>query len=277
MLRKLVHRVETAESLDRVAKPITGTVGRLVRPRPVRNLLSGTWLGHPLHPMLTDLPIGAWSMAALLDALDARSADVLVGAGIAAAVPTAAAGLNDWSDTYGEVSRVGLVHAAFIDTALSLQVASLVARRSGRRGLGKGLSLAGCAALLVGGYLGGHLTFVKAINVNHTAWPAGPDTWTQVCAVTDLTDGPPRKVEAAGVPLLLYRRDGAVHALDATCTHMGGPLAEGTFADGCVTCPWHGSTFRLADGDVIRGPATIPQPCYDTRIQDGHVEVRLRP
>src|SRR5687768_8405002 len=126
MLTKLVHRVEDADALDRVAKPITSGVGRLVRPRPVRNLLSGTWLGHPLHPMLTDLPIGAWSMAALLDALDARSADVLVGAGIAAAVPTAAAGLNDWSDTYGEEARIGLAHAAANSTALSLQVASLV-------------------------------------------------------------------------------------------------------------------------------------------------------
>jgi nitrite reductase/ring-hydroxylating ferredoxin subunit len=273
---ELVHRIEHDDALDRVAKPISSAVGRLVRPRPVRNLLSGTWLGHPLHPVLSDLPIGAWSMAALLDARDLRAADALVGVGIAAAVPTAAAGLNDWSDTYGEETRVGLVHAAANTTALSLHLASLMARRRDHRRLGKALSLAGCAALLVGGYLGGHLSFVKAVNVNHTAWPARPDAWTPVLAEADLAAETPRRVDAGGAPVLLYRHDGAVHAIAATCSHAGGPLDEGTIADGCVTCPWHGSTFRFADGSVVRGPATVAQPCYDTRVHDGHLEVRAR-
>lgn len=272
----LTHRIERAHTLDRIAKPLTTAVGRLVRPRAVRNLLSGSWLGHPLHPLLSDLPIGAWTMAAVLDTVDTPAADVLVGTGIATAVPTAAAGLNDWSDTYGEQTRVGLVHATANTTALGLHLASLVARRRGDRGLGKALSLTGCAALLLGGYLGGHLTFVKAVNVNHAAWPAGPGTWTTVLAETDLAANVPHRVEAAGAPLLLYRDGDTISAIAATCTHAGGPLAEGTTVDGCVTCPWHGSTFRLADGHIVRGPASTPQPRFETRIRDGHVQVRAQ-
>src|SRR5436190_19421316 len=116
VLHEAARRIERLEALDRVAKPAARAVGRAVRPRMVRNLLSGTNLGHPLHPMLTDLPIGAWTMATLLDAVGgataAPAADLLVGAGVVAAVPTAASGLNDWSDTYGAETRVGLVHAA---------------------------------------------------------------------------------------------------------------------------------------------------------------------
>ncbi|WP_221936714.1 Rieske 2Fe-2S domain-containing protein [Skermania sp. ID1734] len=281
LLEDLVHRIEHADNLDRVAKPIASKVGELVKPRPVRNFLSGTWLGHPLHPLLSDLPIGAWSMAALLDALDVEAADILVGAGIVAAVPTAAAGANDWSDTYGEETRLGLVHAASNSTALVLQIASLLARRRDERGLGKALSLAGVAAMFVGGYLGGHLTFVKAVDVNHTAWPTGPDSWTSVIAEADLADGKPTKVDAGGVSVLLYRHGNTIQALANTCSHMGGPLDEGSVShDGsgdCVTCPWHGSTFRLNDGEVVRGPATIPQPRYETRVTNGHIEVRVRP
>ena len=278
VLHQTVRRLERLEVLDKFAKPLAATVGRAVRPRVVRNLLSGTSVGHPLHPVLTDLPIGAWMMSALLDAAGGPAAegaaDLLVTAGVVAAVPTAAAGLNDWSDTSGPETRVGLVHAALNTTALSLYLASLIARARGRRRGGKALSLAGLGVLLGGGYLGGHLSFVRGVNVNRTAWEQPPHEWTPVLADTDLADGKHRKADAGGVPVLLFRTAGTVYALASTCSHMGGPLEEGTVSDGCVTCPWHGSTFRFADGTIVRGPASTPQPCYQTRIQDGRIEIR---
>ena len=278
ILRKTVRRLEQLEALDKVAKPLAGAVGRAVRPRVVRNLLSGTDLGHPLHPVLTDLPIGAWVMSALLDAAGGPAAegaaDLLVTAGVAAAVPTAAAGLNDWSDTAGPETRVGLVHATVNTAALSLYLASVIARARGRRRGGKALGLAGLGVLTGGAYLGGHLSFGMGVDVNRTAWEQRPDQWTPVLADTELADGQHRKADAGGVPVLLYQTAGTVYALDSTCTHMGGPLEEGTVSDGCVICPWHGSTFRFADGNVVRGPASTPEPCYQTRIQDGRIEVR---
>jgi nitrite reductase/ring-hydroxylating ferredoxin subunit len=275
----LIRRLERAETLDRFAKPLTAAVGRAVRPTAVRNLLSGTYLGHPLHPMLTDLPIGAWSMSALLDTVGGRSAersaDLLIAAGVLAAVPTAASGLNDWSDTYGPDTRVGLVHATVNTAALSLYVASLSSRAHGARTRGKIIGLAGLAVLLTGAYLGGHLSFARGVNVNRTAWQEGPQDWTPVLPDVDLPEGEHRMVTAVGVPVLLYRAAGTVWALDNTCSHMGGPLDEGTIAEECVTCPWHGSTFRFADGGVVRGPARSPQPRYETRVSGDRIEVRV--
>jgi nitrite reductase/ring-hydroxylating ferredoxin subunit len=281
MLHDLARRAEQAEALDRPAKLLARAIGRAVRPRAVRNMLSGTYVGHPLHPMLTDLPIGAWGMSAVLDAVGGPpaepAADLLVKAGVAAAIPTAASGLNDWSDTNGRESRAGLVHAMTMTTALSLFGASAAARTRGSRPGGKALGLAGLAVLLAGSYLGGHLSFVLGVNVNRTAWQGGPREWTPVLADADLAEGEHRKVDAAGVPVLLYRTAGRLYALASTCSHMGGPLEEGTVAEGCVTCPWHGSTFRFADGSIARGPASTPEPLYQAQARDGQIEVRISP
>jgi nitrite reductase/ring-hydroxylating ferredoxin subunit/uncharacterized membrane protein len=280
VLHEAARRVERMEALDRVAKPVAGAVGRAVRPRIVRNLLSGTNLGHPLHPMLTDLPIGAWTMATLLDAVGgaaaAPAADLLVGAGVVAAVPTAASGLNDWSDTHGAETRVGLVHAAANTTALSLYIASLVARLRGRRRPGRVLGQLGFAVLAAGGYLGGHLGYVRGVNVNHTAWHERPDEWTAVLPDSELAEGQSRAVDTAAGRILLARCAGQVLALDSVCTHAGGPLEEGVVADGYVTCPWHGSMFRLADGEIRRGPASTPEPGFETRVLGGQIEIRAR-
>ena len=214
--------------------------------------------------MLTDLPIGAWVMSAPLAGGPAAegAADLLVTADVVAAVPTAAAGLHDWSDTAGPETRVGLVHAAVNTTALSLYLASVVARARGRRRGGQALALAGLGMLPGGGYLGGHLCFALGVKVNRTAWEQPTQQWTPVLADTELADGELRKADAGGVPVLLYRTDGTVYAPASTCTHMGGPLQEGTISDGCVTCPWPGSTFRFADGSIMRSPASTPEPSY---------------
>jgi nitrite reductase/ring-hydroxylating ferredoxin subunit/uncharacterized membrane protein len=281
LLEKAMKRLEEAEVLDQPAEAVVAVVGPATQPRLVKNALSGTWLGHRFHPAMVPLPIGFWSGALLFDLVATRrarwAADVLVGAGVAAAVPTAAAGLSDWADAEPEGRRVGLVHAGCNTLALVCYSASLVARLLGRRKAGVGLGLAGATAISVGGYLGGHLSYVQAVGVEKRRIAGVPKTWTAVLDATDLEPGRPQVVRAGDTDVLLYREGDRLHALWARCTHELGPLAEGEFADGCVRCPWHGSTFRLADGKVVRGPAAASQPVYEARVTDGKVEVRAAP
>src|SRR5215208_3937555 len=274
--------LEKAEALDEPAEMVVKVVGPAVQPRPVKNFLSGVWLGHRFHPLLVPLPIGFWSGALIFDLIASRrarwAADTLVGAGIAAAVPTAAAGLSDWADAEPEGRRVGLVHAGCNTLALLCYSASLAARLLGRRKAGVGLGLAGAAAISAGGYLGGHLSYVQQVGVEKKRFAGGPSSWTPVLDAADLAEGAPRVVRAGDTEVLLVRDGGGLDALWASCTHECGPLAEGRFADGNVTCPWHGSTFRLADGKVVRGPAAASQPVYETRVTDGgKIEVRAAP
>jgi nitrite reductase/ring-hydroxylating ferredoxin subunit/uncharacterized membrane protein len=281
LLEQAMKRLERAEALDELAGMLVKVVGPATRPRVVKNTLSGTWLGHRLHPAMVPLPIGFWSGALLFDLIATRrarwAADVLVGAGIASAVPTAAAGLSDWADAEPDGRRVGLVHASCNTLALLCYSSSLVARLLGARKAGVGLGLAGAAAISVGGYLGGHLSYVQAVGVEKKRFAGGPSSWTPVLEDAELEDGRPRVVRAGDTEVLLVREGNRLRALWASCTHECGPLAEGRFADGNVTCPWHGSTFRLADGKVVRGPAAASQPVYETRVVDGKVEVRAAP
>jgi nitrite reductase/ring-hydroxylating ferredoxin subunit/uncharacterized membrane protein len=281
LLEKAMKRLEEAEALDQPAQKLADVVHAATRPRLVKNALSGTWLGHRFHPLLVELPIGFWSGALMFDLIATRrarwAADVLVGSGVVAAVPTAAAGLSDWSDTFGGPKRVGLVHASCNTLALLSYSGSLVARLLGRRKAGVGLSLVGATAISVGGYLGSHLSYVQAVGVERKWLAGGPKDWTAVLDAGELQEATPRVVRAGDTEVLLYREGNRINALWATCTHEGGPLGEGHFADGCVRCPWHGSTFRLADGKVVRGPAASSQPVYEARVTDGKVEVRAVP
>ncbi|MGN6204790.1 Rieske 2Fe-2S domain-containing protein [Humibacter sp.] len=282
---RLTSAIEEASALDAVADPLSGLVLKVTKRKAIKNLLSGTWLGHTLHPMLTDVPIGFWSAAMLLDVTagerGARAARRMVGLGVLGAIPTAIAGASDWADTHGPTKRVGLVHALLNDVALTLQIVSWLSRRGGNRGRGIGLSLAASGLMVVSAYLGGHLSLVRGVGINHTAFqgPAFREAaakWTDVAAETDVTEGKPLRVTADGVPVMLVKQDGVVRALSATCTHAGGPLDEGTLVDGCVQCPWHGSEFRLDDGTVERGPASVPEPVWEVRVAGGRVSVRSR-
>jgi nitrite reductase/ring-hydroxylating ferredoxin subunit/uncharacterized membrane protein len=281
LLEKAMKRLEEAEALDQPAQKLADVVHAATRPRLVKNALSGTWLGHRFHPLLVELPIGFWSGALVFDMIATRrarwAADVLVGSGVVAAVPTAAAGLSDWADTFGGPKRVGLVHASCNTLALLSYSGSLVARLLGRRKAGVGLSLVGATAISVGGYLGSHLSYVQAVGVERKWLAGGPKDWTAVLDAGELQEATPRVVRAGDTEVVLYREGNRINALWATCTHEGGPLGEGHFADGCVRCPWHGSTFRLADGKVVRGPAAASQPVYEARVTDGKVEVRAMP
>ncbi len=275
---RFVKRIEATEALDHAGKPLAATISRATRPALVKNTLSGTWLGHQLHPLLTDLPIGSWVAAAMLDVTgrggDGRAARRLVGFGTLAAVPAAAAGASDWAETYGPEQRDGLVHALANLTAVSLQAASYLARRRGRAAAGAALSACGLTLMTAAAYLGGHLTYIRGVGVNHTAFQEDITTWTDVGALADLPSDQPVAATAAGVPVVLVRRDDEVYALSATCVHAGGPLAEGSLAGGSLRCPWHGSVFRLCDGKALRGPAAAAQPVWQVRVEDKRVQVR---
>lgn len=278
-MRKLIEEIDDLHGLDGVSNAVAGRVSKLTNPTPVKNALSGTWLGHPLHPALASLPIGAWAMATVLDVTagraGARAARRLVGVGLVTAVPTALTGASDWSDTYGPTQRVGLVHGVGNAAGTLLQATSWLARRGGCRRFGAALSLLGIGVTATAAYLGAHLSYVRGVGVNHTAFEEAVSDWTDVAAVSDLHDDQPLRVMAGGVPVMLVRRQGKLYALSATCTHAGGPLDEGTVTDdGCIRCPWHGSVFRLADGEVVRGPASVEEPRWDVKIDDGRVHVR---
>lgn len=278
-VRELVHRVEGAEALDPVVEPIRARAQELTGSSvALKNALSGTWLGHRLHPLLTILVVGTWMSSWLVDLLGGRegerSADRLLAIGAASALPTALTGASDWSDAAERPQhRVGLVHAAANYLGLSLQLASLLARRRGDRTRAKVLSTLGVSVVGVGGYLGGHLAYVQGVGVDHPTGDLGAGWRTTSLGLDDLIEGQPRGYTVDGVDLVLVRQGGAVYALAATCTHAGGPLDQGRLDDGCIVCPWHASSFRLTDGSIVRAPAVTPQPVFRTRVVDGRLEV----
>jgi nitrite reductase/ring-hydroxylating ferredoxin subunit len=297
-----LDRLEQAERLDRVVTPVQRIV-RLLPPGRLRDTLHGVWLGHPLHPVLVQVPLGAWLSAAALDvwqsaddwraargrsgapgllgtlsrpsaaATAERTARRLVAFGSCAAVPAALAGWADWSEQHEQQMRVGVVHALSVGVADSLYIASLAVRNPRRARL---LRFAGLGAAAAGGLLGGHISFRQAGGANHAEAvphlvPAG---WQDLTYAGSLPDGPSR-VLLGDVPLLVVKHGTEFNVLADWCSHMSAPLSDGEFADGCVTCPWHGSVFRLADGSVARGPATAPQPVFRTRVHDGVLQVCL--
>jgi nitrite reductase/ring-hydroxylating ferredoxin subunit/uncharacterized membrane protein len=277
----LVETIENVETLDKAANPIASAIGRAVPAGPVKDVLSGTQLGHPVHPVLTDVVIGAWTSSLVLDLVGGPSAreasDRLIAVGLAAAAPTAVSGLSDWADTEGKTRRIGLVHAGVNVGANLCYGASLAARRRGARGAGIALSLTGAGVMTLGAYLGGHLSFRKGVGVDETAFDQGPSGWTPVMDETDLPLETATPATVEGIPLLLFRSADTIHAIHDRCSHRGGPLHEGECDGETVTCPWHGSTFRLTDGGIVRGPAIAPQPHFETRVVGGKVEVRRDP
>ena len=273
---KLTSRLERFDAVDRVAGPVRELVAKAITAGPLKDALSGTWLGHPFHPLLIAVPIGSFVGTSVLDLTsgdNAAAARRLVGLGVLSAVPTAASGLSDWSDTTGAEQRVGAVHAALNLAAVALYGASWVRRRRGD-GAGTVLALAGGALVGAAGYLGGHLSYALGVGVDTNAFQVGPTEWQAIGPAAELGDGRPHAVSAGGVSLLVVEEHGRYRVLDNRCSHRGAPLSDGEVADGCVTCPWHDSTFDLATGSVRRGPATQAQPVYETRVVDGMVEAR---
>jgi nitrite reductase/ring-hydroxylating ferredoxin subunit/uncharacterized membrane protein len=277
----LLERLGSLEAVDAPAKAVAKFVRNLKSPPKVDEALSGTWLGHPVHPMIVLVPMGTWSSAVLLDWLGGKDAetgaDLLLGAGLLSALPTVATGYADWADTEpasDTVRRVGIVHAACNGAAAMLFATSLAARASGARGRGKLLALAGLGVISAGGYLGGHLTYAEGVGVDTTTFEEYPEDWTQALADAALGEGEMKAVEVDGVAIVIARTGGQVYALADTCVHRKGSLAGGELVGECVECPLHGSRFQLVDGSVERGPAAYPQPVLETRVHEGSIEVR---
>lgn len=273
---------------DTLQNLVKGAIGSNRRPpRRFKSLLHGTWLRHPLHPLLSDVPIGAWLLAALFDVIwllasgtnawAARAAEAAVIVGIVGALGAAVTGLADWSDSYGSERRVGVWHGLLNTTALLLYIASLLFRL--QVGSGESLPAAilgfvGVVTITIGGYLGGEMVFGKGTAVNHTAWEAAGEDYEAVLPVEQMDDKQLRRVLVAGVPVVLLRLGEQYHAISAACTHAGGPLDEGTLEGEVVTCPWHGSRFSMRTGRVLTGPASIAQPRYAVRVRAGQIELK---
>ena len=270
-----ISRLEQESRLDRVVSA-GQRAARLIRPGKLRDVLHGVWLGHPLHPMLVQVPVGAWLSASVLDFArgDERAARLLVATGLIAAVPAALAGTADWSEQHEQQMRVGIVHAAGNVVALGLYGASL-APRDPR--LSRALRLTGLAAVSASGLLGGHISFRLAGGANHAEEVPHlvKPGWQYLMTAADLPEGKPVHQMLGEVPVVAVRTNGAVRVLADRCSHMSGPLSGGELADGCLTCPWHGSVFRIADGSVARGPATAPQPAFEAREAGGAIQVCL--
>jgi len=278
-LDTVIARLEQIDALDGVAGKVSAAVSGVTHRPGVASLLSGTWIGHPLHPILTDLPIGSWTSAFVLDLVGGKrarpAAQMLVGLGVLTAIPTAATGLADWSDTVGETRRIGAFHALTNTVGLGCYYLSWRARRRGHHFRGVMLAMAGATAATGAAALGGHLVYRTGTGVDVNAFDTGPSEWTDATTASSLPGGEGRYVEAGPAKVLaLHDGHGGWHGIGARCSHRDGPLQDGEFADGCVTCPWHQSTFRLDDGSVVNGPATAPQPRYDVRERDGTLSVR---
>lgn len=273
----VVRTIEGSSEFAKLGQQVAGIVGKFLPPGSMKDLVSGTWMGHPAHPMLTDIPIGAWTSALFLDLMGKDGADTLIGLGILAALPTAVTGLSELADFGTDPEfAVGAAHGLANVAAIGLYSTSWLARKAGSRSLGVLLSMAATGLLTGAGFLGGHLSFRRGIGVNHTAYEWGVDDWTAVLPDADLPLASPTVVDAGGTDVVLYRRVDGICALSDRCTHAGGPLHEGTIEGDRIICPWHASAFHLRDGTVARGPATAPQPSYETRVRDGQIEVRSR-
>ena len=282
--RRPVDRIGKSPLLATIADAVQPVVQRVLAAAGdgVNDVLHGKVLGHPLHPVITDVPVGAWTVTAVLDVIElsgrrdaAFAADAALVVGLLGGVGAIASGWAEWSDTKDDPKNVGMAHALLNGVGFTGYLASLALRRSGKRGAGIATALLAYGFTSLAAYLGGELSFGLQIGVRHTAEPIEPPTdFTPVLADTALRPNRPVRVDFAGIPVLVSRTDSGVAAISAVCTHRGGPLDRGEFADGCVTCPWHGSVFSLADGHVVRGPASFPQPRFEARVSGGQIELR---
>jgi nitrite reductase/ring-hydroxylating ferredoxin subunit/uncharacterized membrane protein len=280
LLHRVTEQTERLSALDKLAGPLARTADRALRQARLKHILSGSWLGHPLHPLATDVVIGSWTMAAILDLRrgddSVEAAKTLVGVGVLAALPTAASGISDWADTRDpRARRMGLVHAASNVVALALNASSYLERRRGRRAAGALLTAASAAPLTIGGFLGAHMAYARGIGVSRTAFDERIAEWAPLDSEAALGGGW-SEANVRGLPVLAWL--GQAHAarvVAATCTHCGARLRPNPRAGDALCCPADGSAFRADDGAVLKGPATTPIPRFEARPAAGDgVEVR---
>ncbi|HEY9722386.1 MAG TPA: Rieske 2Fe-2S domain-containing protein [Oscillatoriaceae cyanobacterium] len=282
-LENAVERLPLKRVGERSANALHKTVLRSPWLRRAADVLHGTWLGHGLHPALTDFAIGAWFagggfdlVGALADSESARWAgDRLAETGFALAIPTALSGLTDYTATSPENIRPATLHALLNTTSFALYGMSVVERRWGNRTRGLAYSWAAQGLMLASAWIGGELVEKLGMAVDHGQTFDGPRDWFAILPESQLREGVPQRVEFDGKGILLVRHGDEIHAIAAVCSHYGGPLEEGTIKDDCVQCPWHDSVFDLRDGHVVHGPATFPMQRFDVRVNAGKIQLRL--
>jgi nitrite reductase/ring-hydroxylating ferredoxin subunit len=286
-LMGILDRVADVQTFDKVIEPARRAVNAALRPQAFKDLLHGTWLGHALHPVLVQVPVGSWLSAGVLDLFPPLrpAATVLIGTGVTAAVPAALSGAADWSEQDTGVRRLGALHAVANSVALGLYVGSLVARRNGRGTLGRVLSYSGLGLATGSAAVGGHMSYAQSSGASHSATAARALTsdWIDLGPLDDLPEGRPAlrtgKGSSVAVPLAAVRRGARVDVFIGACSHLSGPLHEGRVEEvrgqECLVCPWHGSAFDLDDGSPRRGPAANPQEKLEVRMEAGRVMARL--
>jgi len=278
--------VDAVPFLDRIADGVQPKVQEAVERggTTVRNVLDGVWFGSPLHPALTDVPVGSWTSTLVFDGLDIatgktamrNAADATLAVGIAGGFAAAAVGISDWRYLMGGSRRMGTAHALLNAGGLALNTTSLILRAGGRRNAGRLAFLAGYSLVGMGAHLGGELSYGYGLRVNRNVYEdKGPYEFVAVLDENELSQGEMRRVETDGVGILVSRASsGEVCAIAATCNHFSGPLQEGERKGDTIVCPWHGSRFDLCTGEVIDGPAVFPQSRYETRVRDGSIEIK---
>jgi len=279
--------VDVMPFLDKASDAVQPKVRELVDAggETARYVLDGVWFEVPLHPVLTDVPIGSWTAAIVFDGLDLVSgrkamrnaADASLAVGVAGGFVSAAVGLSDWRYLKGGSRRMGMAHALLNSAGLLLNTGSLLLRATGRRNAGRLAFLAGYSLNGMGAHLGGELSYKYGLRVNRNAFEAtGPHDYVPVLDEAELSGSELRHVEVDGAGVLLSRseKDGRVCAIAATCNHMGGPLEQGDREGDTVVCPWHKSRFDLCNGKALNGPAVFPQSGYLTRVREGKIEVK---
>jgi uncharacterized membrane protein/nitrite reductase/ring-hydroxylating ferredoxin subunit len=272
----LAAAIERQDGLDTVSRLVGTTWRAPLRSTRARDLLSGRWLGHPFHPLATDVVVGTLTSATLLDVAGPQrfgpASDVLSAVGLAASIPTVLSGWSEWLDTEGSARRAGIAHAAANGLATAAYLTSLRQKRRGRRGAGVMLSLAGAAAMGLGGYLGAHLAYARGAGVDRTAFEPRPRTWTPLPELPE--DVRTATLELGDVTVLAVRTGSLIHVVASRCTRCGSPLVVARDDRMIAACRGDGSRFRLVDGRVLRGPAAVPLPVYETRTHRGRIEVQ---
>ncbi|MCA0145878.1 Rieske (2Fe-2S) protein [Blastococcus sp. LR1] len=286
-LMGILDRVADVSAFDKVIEPARKAVQGALKPGAFKDFLHGTWLGHPLHPVMVQVPVGSWVSAGLLDAIPPMrpAATLLIGTGVAAAVPAALSGAADWSEQGTGVRRLGALHAVLNTAALGFYVGSLVARSRGRGGLGRVLSYSGLGLAGGSAAIGGHMSYAQSSGASHAATAVRGLTtdWIDLGPLDDLAEGRPTMRTGKGgsmaVPLAVVRRGARVDVFVSACSHLSGPLDEGTVetvrGSECLVCPWHGSAFDLDNGEPRCGPAANPQEKLEVRMEAGHVMARV--
>lgn len=290
MKRDLTETIDKTLTESSAVNGLAGWVQKLMNAiftplRPLKTFLNGTWLEHPLHSVLTDVPIGGWTVAILLDLIAlifgvqnlGLASGIAIGLGVLGALGAIATGFADWMDVDPPELAVGIIHGIINFTATVLFAISFFVLWANNWKIGPGdfiPAILGYLTVTAGAFLGGSLVYRMGVMINRNAYQAGPKKFVPVLPMAELPDNKPMRVDAKGRPVLLVRRGEQVYAIGAVCSHYGAPLQEGELKDGAIECPWHGSRFCLEDGRVDRGPATAPVPAYEVRLNNNQIEIR---